>query len=495
MTGLLPRTPRPPVGEGGAPRRRRVLDAALPAALRGGSSRAPGRGRGGVPRAGSRPDPVGGAAPLVLTGAVVAAQAVLLSLLSLVLPAMAAFVATSADPTNEGVGWGRAAGVGAALWLLGHGVPATVAGAPVTLVPLGVTALAVFAGWASARRSGTPRVPAWAAGVATYVALALVVALAAGVRGGGLLTAAVGAAVVGGLGTGLGLLARPERSGLPWRVRAGLARLPGPVAVGAAAGALVAAVLVLAAVVLTVVGIVAGTATVSDVVDALRMDVVGGAVLGVAQLGWLPDLVVWNLAWLAGPGFVVGEGTRFAVGGTVTGPLPAVPLLGALPTTDLGARGTLLSAALLLAVGALAGWYLHRRLDVVRARDVLVAVGTTAAVAGVLVAGLVRAAAGGIGPGRMAVVGGSWWAVGGCVALGALVGAALLALPAEPRVRSAVRAVSARTAAAVRDRAPVAVRPSTPDEDVAPRGAAVTEPVPVVDAGPRTEAEGSERQR
>ena len=56
--------------------------------------------------------------------------------------------------------------------------------------------------------------------------------------------------------------------------------------------------------------------------------------LAVAELAYVPNLVVWALAWLTGAGFAVGAGTQFAPDGVVGGALPAVPMLGALPSAD-----------------------------------------------------------------------------------------------------------------------------------------------------------------
>lgn len=49
------------------------------------------------------------------------------------------------------------------------------------------------------------------------------------------------------------------------------------------------------------------------------------------QLFLLPTALVWSLSWVSGPGFVVGMGTYFTSTKVVTAPLPAIPLLGALP--------------------------------------------------------------------------------------------------------------------------------------------------------------------
>lgn len=378
-------------------------------------------------------------APRWATGALAALQAAVLSLAALTIPAVAAFVATSADPSNQGVAWPQAVGVGAAVWLLGHGVPVTVAQTTVTLVPLGVTILALFTCYASARRSGVATRSAYLAAVAAYAVAAVLVALLAGGGGAGAARAAVGGLAVGAVGLGAGLLRRPEAPALRTLTRPAWSRAAPWVRVGASAGVLATALLVGVAALLVALWVVAGRATVGDVVHGLNLDAVGGVVLAVAELAFLPNLVVWAVAWIAGPGFAVGLGSRFAPTEVVPTPLPAVPLLGALPAPDVVSPVTTGAPVLLLVVGGVAGWYIHRRVRAERAWHSAAASGVAAATAAVAVALLVTWASGAAGPGRMASVGAHGWAVGGTVGLGVLVGALLVALPTDPAVRAVLR--------------------------------------------------------
>lgn len=376
-------------------------------------------------------------APRWAVGVLTAVQAAALSLLTLAVPAVAVYVATSADPANAEVAWTRAVVVAAHLWLLAHGVPAILGGTVVSVVPLGLTVLAVFTCYASARRSGhATRTGAWAS-VGGYTVLTALVALVVGADGPGLLRALLGGLVVGALGLGLGLLRRPESP--PWsRVVAPLRdRCPAPVLVGLRAGLVAAAGLLLLAAVLTLLWVLAGRATVVDVVRGLSLDAVGGVVLALAELAFVPNLVVWALAWLVGPGFAVGAGTRFAPDEVVAGPLPALPLLGALPDTAGGA--VLVAPALVLGVGVLAGLAVHRWLAPVGARDVWTAVGVVAATCGVVVALLVAAASGAAGPGRMAHVGAHPVAVGLLTAAGCGVAAACASVPFDAGTRAGLR--------------------------------------------------------
>ena len=72
-------------------------------------------------------------------------------------------------------------------------------------------------------------------------------------------------------------------------------------------------------------------ATIAGLSQSLGAGVDGGIALVVAQLAFLPNLVVWLAAWMLGPGFALGTGTAVAPGGTLLGPVPGIPLLGALP--------------------------------------------------------------------------------------------------------------------------------------------------------------------
>ncbi|WP_314507881.1 DUF6350 family protein [uncultured Microbacterium sp.] len=102
--------------------------------------------------------------------------------------------------------------------------------------------------------------------------------------------------------------------------------------------------------------------------EAAHVDVLGATVITLAQLAYLPTLVIWGMAFVAGPGFAVGADTAVSPAGTQLGVIPGVPVLGALPESS--TPWLLLLALLPVALGALAGWI---------ARSQLAAVHTTAA--------------------------------------------------------------------------------------------------------------------
>ncbi|GAA1714168.1 hypothetical protein GCM10009809_07970 [Isoptericola hypogeus] len=352
-------------------------------------------------------------------------QGVVLSYAVVVLLAVVGVLGGAQTPDAA---WTSAFGVATGLWLLGHGVPVAAGGATITLVPLGIGALAVFTAYVSVKRSTLPTLAAWVGAVVAYAVVTAALAAATGAQDlGRVALAVVGGAVVGGLGAALGILVPPER---PVVVEPGgrLDRwVPDVMRLGMQAAAVALALLVAAGALLTVVWVVAGRATSDDIVGGLAPGWIGGIVLAVAQLALLPNLIVWATAWLAGPGFAVGAGTVFAASGTVAGPLPAVPLLGALPGPDwAGPAAVVWGPALVVGCGVAAGAFAWRRLDPDRVRwaDVAwVLAGLVLVV--VAVTGLLQWWAGGaVGAGRLADVGGDPLLVAGVVAGEVGVGAA-----------------------------------------------------------------------
>ncbi|WP_125773782.1 DUF6350 family protein [Antribacter gilvus] len=365
------------------------------------------------------PAPEPEAAPFAdaLAGILAAVQALVLTLALPVLLALTAFlVATGASTTDPGgaasaggdAGWRGPVALAAGLWLLGHGVPFATAEVTFTLVPLGATALVVFACYVAGKRPLRPSVGSWVAGAAAYGTGTTAVAAFAGTAPGwSLAWAPLCGVVVGGLGLGLGILARPDRPELAWLGARAERFAPAVLRLGARAGLVAAALVTGAAALLVTAWAVAGRATSSDIVTALAPGWAGGIVLAVAQLALLPDVVAWAAAWLAGPGFAVGEGTRFAVFGTESGPLPALPLLGALPGPDWSNAVSAWSPAVVVACGVVAGIFAWQRLEptLVRWADVGWVLGGLTGAVGALTLVVQWAASGAGGPGRLATVG------------------------------------------------------------------------------------------
>ncbi|MCL3859908.1 DUF6350 family protein [Actinotalea sp. K2] len=392
-------------------------------------------------------------APRWLSGVLAGVQGAMLSVLVVVMPALAAYVATSADPSNAEIGWTRSVAVGGGLWLLGHGGSLLVDGVLVTLTPLGITTLALFTCYASARRSAFPGVAAWLAGIGGYLVMVLMVLLLAGSAGplgaGGfaVLRTLVGASVVAALGLGAGTV-RVRR--VRETTRPLWSRVHPLVRTGTVAGLMVVCLLVGTAAAVTILWVLSGRAPTGDVIAGLGVDTFGGLLLAVAQLALLPNLVLWVVAWLAGPGFVVGTGSLFSPAEVVVGPLPALPLLAALPGEGSAGGAWVWVPLVLVVAGAVVGLWLHRRVRATRWWEPVVVSACTAGAAGLMTALAMLLADGAVGPGRMTQVGAPVLEVALTVAVGSGLGAMLVCTPADRELRAAVGRAVTRTAARLR---------------------------------------------
>jgi hypothetical protein len=382
-------------------------------------------------------------------GAVVGVLTGLVSLLVVLGPVLLAWRAEPGGATA-----GVATGVGAGLWLLVSGAHADAAGATIALTPLlGLALLVVLARYGA--REAIVRVsiagPHWwgllaprlaAALAGWWAGYAVVVLAAAWVASGGPfppvpLTLAVPLVVVPLLGVVLAL--RPVVADDPEVLgpRAGVLRVPDAVRRGFGPG-LRGLLLVLAVGTLVVLAAVAlSWDRVRSVQHGLEAGGTGDVVLVLAQVGMVPNLALWVVSFLAGPGFQVVDGAGIAWGGAESGLLPMVPVFGALPQP--GAFPVLVPALSVLALVAVGAWVGNRALGTVarlsRVRTKL-AVAVAACATTATGAGLLDAFGGGsLGRFRLTDVGAPALTLGLCLFGWLLLGAVLAVLRDAWRLR------------------------------------------------------------
>ncbi|QPE05109.1 hypothetical protein IT882_03120 [Microbacterium schleiferi] len=215
----------------------------------------------------------------------------------------------------------------------------------------------------------------------------------------------------------------------------------------ARAGAITVVGLIGVAALATAVVIFARGSQIVGLYEASNVDVLGAVVLTLGQLLYLPTLVVWALAFVAGPGVSLGAGSTVAASGTTTGVLPGVPLLGALPEST--SPWLLLLALLPVGVGAFAGW-VARSSYAADAERISARIATTLGIA-VFAAGsaaiLAVLASGSLGPGTLAQVGPEAGPV--ALAIGVEVGVSAGILLLSPRRRARDDGASASPPAAL----------------------------------------------
>ena len=369
--------------------------------------------------------------------------------------------------------WGALWPASAAIWQLGNlaplpltlpdefivqtGIPVDAASFTVSLAPLAFASFtAIFATRSGARAAGAG---AWITGVLTgavaFAALAAVVALTArtAVVSPPLLQAVLFPALVYGLAALAGALVAAWRGGglAPLRDRVAAWRgdwptVPGLIVRGTALA--LSALIGLGALALAV-SLLGRAPQIIALYESAQVDALGATLVTLGQLAYLPTLVVWALAWVAGPGIVLGPGTAVSPAGTQVGVVPGIPLLGAMPESV--SPWMLLVLLLPIGAGALAGWVLrsrlHSRLHSVPHSDAMLPrIVLTVAVAVLTGAGaalLAAVASGALGPGRLAHVGPEPGPVALAVGLEVLVGAGILLLSPVRRTAPVVDAVPA----------------------------------------------------
>lgn len=314
--------------------------------------------------------------PLWLQGVV---ELILTALMSgvLVVAAMAAVWATNGFGGTE---FSSVAAMSAHLWLLIHGVPldlSAVFGASagtMTLVPLGLSILPLLFCYRSGRRLAR----------ASYEGEFLIPVLSGSVTYALICSAVYGWAspspkplqVLNAALVPLGIVV----VGLMWggyREARSLSRMVGVDTAeqisqmsqysrwaGSYAWAVVRAAVVAAVAfvglgaLLLALGILGGWSQVVATYQELHAGAVGDTAVTLLQLGFLPNLVIYAMAWSTGAGFAFGAGTSIGLTSSNAGSLPMLPILGGVPES-LGSAG-LLGLLVPVAAGAIAGWWFLR---------------------------------------------------------------------------------------------------------------------------------------
>ena len=373
------------------------------------AERADGRdGAGGSPPRPSR--------PLVITGAIAACAAAGSGLVFITLLVLAGWIAAP----HAGVGLTGVLRTAADLWLVGHHVGFALHGTGrIGMLPLGLVLIPGALLWAAGRwvvRQGqvTRLADVGYAALALAVPYALVAGALALAGQSALATPSLPQAVLSGflialVAGGLG----GARALAPWgrlihllppRSRAVFLGSVGALTVLTGAGAILAGA-----------SLATSMGGFRSVNVALAPGLVGGGLLLLAQIAYVPNAVVWSICYTLGPGFAFGSGTVVAPTGSALGSLPMLPMLAALPA---GPHSSMpgWASLLMLSVPYLAGAFgglLTARAAPTPAVELAPLWGFACGLATGIALGLLAAFAGGpLGSGRLTAVGPSGWQAG-----------------------------------------------------------------------------------
>ncbi len=316
-------------------------------------------------------------------------QPLALSWITVVVLSVFSYVLSASSPMLGQSQWQDAAQLGTSVWLLALGAPLAVGEASIGLMPLLLTAGIAFVCYRFLRRAG---VLDWVDVGVCMLAAALTIGFISlfSLPGSFRLMAVLGGAAILG-SCALFAWWRQDPPEVVWWERVGKGwPLLWPLL----------AALGLVSLVCLAVAVVLGWPRILEINGYYVLGTVGTVFLTSAQILFLPNFLTWSLAYISGSGFAIGSGTEFSSLGVESAPLPALPVLGALPSP-----GTTFPwlIALPIFMGLLVGLWRARRFATLGQLAVYGA-GTT--VTFLIVAALLGTmSSGGIGPGRMEMMG------------------------------------------------------------------------------------------
>lgn len=325
----------------------------------------------------------------LISTALAVLQPLALSWVAVVILAVLSYVIAVSSPMLGDAPWQDAARLGTSAWLLALGAPLGINGGTVGLMPLVVTASI----WLLCRHF-LRRAPIfdWAdVGVATATAGIIAALLGLfSLHDSFRLVAVLGAMLIVAVCSLSVWWQHEPPDNRVWSALRECWPMLWPMLAG----------IVLAALVGVVVAVVLGWHTIVEINSYYVLGILGTISLSFVQILYLPNLVVWATAYISGVGFAVGSGSSFSSLSVSAQPLPALPVLGALPQPGSSYPWLILIPMVL---GLATGLWRARSFATLR-RLAIYGAGTTGLFM-VLMAITGALASGGIGPERMSEVG------------------------------------------------------------------------------------------
>lgn len=294
---------------------------------------------------------------------------------------------------------------GLVVWIAGHGVPWQMAGVSVTLVPWGLALIPLLLGrlggrWLTfAARTATPLRwwLAWILATAVYAGLVAVATIVVAVPTVHVSTvrALVMGAVVGGMGLLWGMRAHAPAMGFtPW--------IPVWLRIVVHGAVVAVAMLVGIAALTLAISAIGHFDDITRVGTALGTGSWGGAVVTVAQIAYVPTIVVWTVAYLVGAGVGLGPDVIMTpfLATSASVELPPIPLLALLPESSVALAWILPLVGVV--AGLVSGIYIARGGEKEPRLMRLAMAVASSALAGVMVAGLSALARGSWGVEKLA---------------------------------------------------------------------------------------------
>ncbi|MDO5723253.1 MAG: DUF6350 family protein [Flaviflexus sp.] len=261
--------------------------------------------------------------------------------------AILTFTLKADSPALGDATWQDAARIATGWWLTAFGGTLHFGGVQITLPPLTITIITFLVAWSFVRRLPLKD---WRDLMILAASGAVTVGLLGQLAPNGSIAwrAALGAAII------LLLSAVVSRNRTDWFGQGFFTTPAGRVLYDGFMLALAATAIILVLSLVTAgLGLLLGWSQIRTIAGFYVIDILAWILLWGFQLCYLPTMVIWAGAYLLGAGFSIGSGTSFSALGVESAPLPAVPLLGALPQPHVSVPWVIPLVALIIFA---AGW-------------------------------------------------------------------------------------------------------------------------------------------
>lgn len=294
------------------------------------------------------------------SGLLTAFQSLALTLLCVVIPVIST-TAISTTLLDQDFDAGRSLLFAVSTWSLAHGGSFSISGATISLVPIGLTMLFLWISRMSVRRSLRPTLVAIATYVTTYSLVLLIVTFFLDAAVPIFLRTLIVSSAMLLLSVHSAFKKRPDARYLRDSASKYIDSLPSWLLSSFLATKFAFAAALVVGIMASIGWLFLGSDNMALVLDGWTLDALSNLAFVFAQVLYLPNLLLWALNWLSGTGFTVGVGTIISPSEVVLGPLPSVPLLGALPQSVAPPGFVFVFCALVVVAGIVAGWRVAKR--------------------------------------------------------------------------------------------------------------------------------------
>jgi hypothetical protein len=324
-----------------------------------------------------------------------AVEVAVISWAVLVAVSLVSFLATAQNPWLLEADWNTAISVGTDIWALSYGAPIVVGGAFLRMIPLGLTVLHILLARAGLKRARAASWQGSALFIPAYVLTVIVLLLVTSLH------AHKGWLILGALLVAILAWVWSLRS---WEWDPQWFTKSGPYLRGVRDGLIATSSLAILGLGVAVVGTIAGWSRALGIQELLNASIFDLVVVWIAQLLYIPNIAAWGASWITGPGFYTASDAIITPSRADITAIPAIPLMGAFPQTEIGMWVVLIPIAVGIALGAYMVWK-NREVALV---DHLLHAGFAATTMLVVVMVWMWLSTGSIGPARMSILGPRW---------------------------------------------------------------------------------------